>query len=101
MRHKRTYFFLIFFIFLIFQGTSALADQFPAVVEAEQRAVLAAERAGILSRLHVDVGGAVKKGDLLGDRITSYNVCYTKLLRGSYIWHNSSLVQNRKLPGSR
>ncbi len=67
MRHKRTYFFLIFFIFLIFQGTSALADQFPAVVEAEQRAVLAAERAGILSRLHVDVGGAVKKGDLLGE----------------------------------
>lgn len=41
-------------------------DQFPAVVEAEQRAVIAAEREGVLVQLPVDVGDRVPKGELLG-----------------------------------
>lgn len=40
---------------------TALADQFPAVVEARQRAVLSAQRAGVLSQLSADVGDLVKK----------------------------------------
>lgn len=44
----------------------AVAEQFPAVVEAEERAVLAAEREGVLSELRVGPGDSVKKGDILG-----------------------------------
>lgn len=45
---------------------TAAAEQFPVVVEAEARAILAAERAGVLSDLKVDVGNRVKAGDALG-----------------------------------
>lgn len=44
----------------------ALAEQFPAVVEAKESAVLAAEREGTLTRLAVDVGDRVEKGTVLG-----------------------------------
>jgi membrane fusion protein (multidrug efflux system) len=42
-------------------------EEFPAVVEAETRAVLSAEREGVLSRLGVDVGDRVRKGDSLAE----------------------------------
>lgn len=43
----------------------ATAEQFPAVVEAEERAILSAEREGVLTELKVDTGDRVKKGDLI------------------------------------
>lgn len=41
------------------------ADRYPVVVEAQVKAVIAAERAGVLSRLRVDAGDRVKKGRVL------------------------------------
>ncbi len=58
--------FLWLFQTATFIGTEAYADQFPVVVEAEVRAVISAERAGVLSNLKADTGDAVKKGDVLG-----------------------------------
>lgn len=57
-------YFLLFWAVTVI-GAAAYADQFPVVVEAEVRAVLSAERAGVLSNLKVDAGDAVKKGDVL------------------------------------
>ncbi|GBC61688.1 hypothetical protein DENIS_2650 [Desulfonema ishimotonii] len=66
MKHK---WFGIWLISLLMPGviaSAALAEQFPAVVEAEVRAVIAAERDGALSRLDADTGDRVRKGALLG-----------------------------------
>ncbi|MFP4032641.1 MAG: efflux RND transporter periplasmic adaptor subunit [Desulfococcaceae bacterium] len=41
------------------------AEQFPVVVEAEERAVLSAEREGVLVELNVGVGDTVNRGDIL------------------------------------
>ena len=43
-------------------ATVAAAREFPAVVEAEVQAVLAAEREGVLTRLTVDTGDRVNRG---------------------------------------
>ena len=61
------YKYLIVFVLLfgVATLTQAYADEFPIVVEAGVRAVVSAERAGVLSNLKVDAGDAVKKGDVL------------------------------------
>ncbi|MFP4350510.1 MAG: efflux RND transporter periplasmic adaptor subunit [Desulfococcaceae bacterium] len=48
-------------------GDSVFGDQFPAVVEAEQRAVLSAEREGVLSELSVDTGRRVQKNERVAE----------------------------------
>ncbi len=45
---------------------AAAAEEFPVVVEASVRAVISAERAGILSVLSVDTGDRIRKGEVLG-----------------------------------
>jgi RND family efflux transporter MFP subunit len=60
----KQYFRLAFCLVGILTGT-AYAEQFPAVIEAESKAVVAAEREGVLMELHIDVGDRVKKGDLI------------------------------------
>ncbi|QTA87857.1 efflux RND transporter periplasmic adaptor subunit [Desulfonema magnum] len=66
MKYKQ--FILVFFgiSILLSMGHTLWADQFPVVVEAEVRAVLSAERSGVLSSLKVDVGDTVKKGAVVG-----------------------------------
>ncbi|MCP4349130.1 MAG: efflux RND transporter periplasmic adaptor subunit [Desulfobacterales bacterium] len=56
---------LIGFYVIIFAVQTAFAEQFPVVVEAEVRAILSAEREGVLSSLKVDTGDWVKKGTTL------------------------------------
>ncbi len=48
----------------------AAEQRFPVIFDAEQRAVLSAERAGMLTSLRVDVGDNVKKGQVLASVYT-------------------------------
>jgi membrane fusion protein (multidrug efflux system) len=59
---KQFFYMLIFFSVVC---NAAAAEQFPTVVEAEVRAVLSAEREGVLSSLKTNVGERVKKGETL------------------------------------
>ncbi|MDM8548762.1 efflux RND transporter periplasmic adaptor subunit [Desulfobacterales bacterium HSG2] len=65
------YFLSFVFIFLLSapctdaQGTDAEPEAYPAIFEATQRAVLAAERSGVLVSLKFDVGDRVKKGTVV------------------------------------
>ena len=52
---------------VILAGTTVLADEFPVVVEAKVKAVLSAEREGVLAKLDVDTGDRVKKGAVLAE----------------------------------
>jgi RND family efflux transporter MFP subunit len=52
--------------FLLCFADAVFARSYPAVVEAEETAVLAAEREGMLTRLSVDVGDRVEKGAVVG-----------------------------------
>lgn len=65
---NKKYIFPIFLCFslLLLSGITVKADQFPVVVEADVRAVISAERSGVLSKLNVDVGDRVKKGAVIG-----------------------------------
>ncbi|MDM8524716.1 efflux RND transporter periplasmic adaptor subunit [Desulfococcaceae bacterium HSG8] len=56
--------FLLFSI-CFFTAQISYADQFPVVVEAEVRAMLSAERGGVLSKLRANIGDRVKKGAVL------------------------------------
>lgn len=56
---------MVFFSLLLLNVQAARAEQFPAVVEAERRAVLSAEREGVLSKLEVDVGDEIRQGGIL------------------------------------
>ncbi len=58
------YMMLYLLIFLI-KGQILCAEQFPTVVEAEVRAVVAAEREGVISGMNTDVGDRVKKGGVI------------------------------------
>ncbi len=60
----KQYLKLVFCLLSILTGV-AYAEQFPAVIEAESKAIVAAEREGVLMELHIDVGDRVKKGDPL------------------------------------
>ncbi len=55
------YFANIVFVLCMMTGI-AYADQFPSVIEAESKAIIAAEREGILTEFNVDVGDRVKRG---------------------------------------
>lgn len=58
---------VILFIYLssIFFVLPAYSEDFPVVIEAEQRVVIAAEREGVLSSLNVDAGASVNRGNTL------------------------------------
>lgn len=56
---------LLCILLLMANYSLAWGDQFPAVVEAEHRAVLAAEREGVLSKLEADVGDEIRRGGVL------------------------------------
>lgn len=48
----------------------AAEQRFPVIVDVEERAVLSAERDGVLTKLDVDVGDAVRKGAVLASVYT-------------------------------
>ena len=62
---RKKYFFILLFV-LFFTCNAGAAEQFPVVVEAEARAMLTAQRSGVLSRLNVRAGDRVKKNQVLG-----------------------------------
>lgn len=45
--------------------TVSAEQRYPVIFDVEERAVLSAERDGVLTRLDVDVGDSVRKGDVL------------------------------------
>lgn len=55
-------FFAPLFVFVIWSSSVFAQDMFPVVFEAVNRAVLSAERAGVLVKMGYDVGDYVKKG---------------------------------------
>ena len=55
MSRKHVITSVLVFVIIIFNQSLAGADEFPVVVEAEVRAVLSAEQAGVLSMLKVDL----------------------------------------------
>lgn len=62
----------------------AAAEKYPVVVEAESRAVLAAELEGVLTYLEVDVGDPVKNGAVLAE-----------------VYHRDRLLQRERLGATR
>jgi RND family efflux transporter MFP subunit len=64
---KKKYFsnFILLLLLLLTDSVGA-AEQFPVVVEAEAKAMLTAQRSGVLSRLNVSAGDSVKKNQVLG-----------------------------------
>lgn len=64
---KKKYFpsFILLLLLLITDSAGA-AEQFPVVVEAAAKAMLTAQRSGVLSRLNVSAGDSVKKNQVLG-----------------------------------
>lgn len=54
-----------FFALLLVVTTVAAEQRYPVVFDVEERAVLSAERDGVLTNLDVDVGDSVRKGAVL------------------------------------
>ena len=69
---------------MILLASSAAAEQFPVVVEAKSRAVLAAELEGVLTYLEVDVGDSVKDGAVLAE-----------------VYHQDRLLHRERLAATR
>ncbi len=65
-------------------SAAAAAEKYPVVVEAESRAVLAAELEGVLTYLEVDVGDAVKQGAVLAE-----------------VYHKDRLLNRERLTATR
>lgn len=83
------------FMLCVVLGGSALAElRYPAVFEAEQSAVLSAERAGVLEALPVVEGQWIKKGQLLAQvdhkvlardlKATRFKLAYVKKQLANY-----------------
>jgi RND family efflux transporter MFP subunit len=58
---------LLFIPILLLVTAGVRAEVLPVIFEAEFKAVLAAERAGVLSKMHVDVGSRIAKGKVLAE----------------------------------
>lgn len=58
-------FFGIFVAVVAFSPAVFAQEAYPVVFEAENRAVLSAERAGVIKKIAVEEGGSVKKGDVI------------------------------------
>ncbi len=56
----------IIVMLLFFAPCAQAQDAYPVIFEATQRAILSAERSGVLVTLKFDVGDSVKKGRLIG-----------------------------------
>ena len=69
---------------LVLMASWASAEQYPVVVEAESRAVLAAELEGVLTYLEVDVGDPVKNGAVLAE-----------------VYHQDRLLHRQRLEATR
>lgn len=67
-------------VWLAVPGLASAAEEFPAVVEAEVRAVLSAEREGVLTRLGVDAGDRVDRGGEIAE-VFHRNLVLQKELR--------------------
>lgn len=57
---------VLFGILVLLTAGGISAEEFPVVVEAESRAVVSAEREGVLTELSVSAGDRVQKGQSLG-----------------------------------
>ena len=62
----RFYITLFVCLSVFFSESYVFADQFPVILEAKVKAVISAEREGVLNRLDVDAGDRVKKGGVMG-----------------------------------
>lgn len=71
----------------------ASGEAYPAIFEATRKAVLSAERAGVLDRLSYDVGAAVKKGEIIAQVETGELALQKKRAELSYR-HLSVKVEN-------